>query len=105
MTVDNSQSSSDMLVKLFDRRLKRATATRTFFLRAHEQFALRNVAPSEYDIRYQDLESCTIWMSEPFSLKEAEDERQIRAEDASLTLYEIPNGNTQPTIIGPADFQ
>jgi len=112
VTADNSQSRSDMLVKLFVRQLERPAATRVFFLRAHEQFTLNNVAAGEYDIRYQDLDSCTIWKSEPFSLEEHQEtirlpdrvNRRLHSTAYSLTLYEVPNGNTQPEIIGPDDF-
>jgi hypothetical protein len=104
VTVDNTQSRSDMLVKLFDRQYKRPVVVRIFFLRAGEQFALEGVAAGNYDIRYQNLDSGVIWRSEPFALKEAEDEHQIRATGASLTLYEVPNGNTHPEIIGPEEF-
>lgn len=71
---------------------------------AGEHFALEGVAAGIYDIRYQNLDSGIIWRSEPFALKEAEDEHQIRATGASLTLYEVPNGNPHPEIIGPEEF-
>jgi len=41
VTVDNSQSRSDMLVKLFDRQYKRPVVARIFFLRAGEESGRR----------------------------------------------------------------
>jgi hypothetical protein len=69
VTVDNKRNSSDMLVKLFDRRFERPTAVKVFFLRAHQQFQMQNLGVGEYDIRYQDLDSGVISQSQPFTLR------------------------------------
>jgi hypothetical protein len=112
VTVDNRQNSSDMLVKLFDRRFERPTAVRVFLLKAREQFKVEKVTPGNYDIRYQELDSGVIWRSEPFNLKEHQEEisepggtrRRTSSTVYTLTLYAVWDGNTHSEIIGPDEF-
>jgi hypothetical protein len=103
-----------MLVKLCDGRLKPCTAFRTFFVRANGTFTLKNIKAGEYDFRYQDLNSCAISKSQPFTLRETQkdvpDEKasqimpEIGFDHYSLTLYKVVNGNTDSEPIGPEDF-
>lgn len=112
VTVDNTQNSSDMRVKLFDRGLKDPACVRDLFLRAHDRFTLKNVRPGNYDLRFRDLDSGLTMKGEPFSLKESQENvtevdgvRHItHFSRYSLTLYEVPDGNTHTEIIGPDDF-
>src|ERR1019366_9413581 len=77
VTVDNTQSSSDMVVKLFDRSSAPPKPIRVFFLRAREQFVMEMVAPGSYDIRYRDLDSGLIFKSQPFTLHESQNDIQL----------------------------
>jgi len=105
LTVDNRQNTSDMLVKLFHRTSGHAIAVRVFFLRAHEQFTLANVAAGAYDIRYQDLDSGVISKSQPFNLEQIEQsDGSVQYSVTSLTLFVVSNGNTRSEIIGPDEF-
>jgi hypothetical protein len=96
VTVDNTQNSSDMLVELFDFGVAPPKDVRAVFLRAREQFALRNVRPGAYDIRYQNLDSGIRWKSQPHGITEDK--------DYSLTLYTVPSGNDEAVTIGPNEF-
>jgi curved DNA-binding protein CbpA len=119
VVVDNTQNSSDMLVKvkLFDRQLKRQVAVRTFFLKAGERFTTKGLRPGDYDICYQDLDSGVISRSPrapgSFSLKSTEEEMTdpdgtvhpaIHLKNFSLTLYKVLNGNTDSEVIRPDEF-
>ena len=106
LTVDNRQNTSDMLVKLIDRRLTAdPIAVRILFLRAHEQFTLANIAAGAYDIRYQDLDSGIILKSQPFNLEQIQQpDGSLQYSVTSLTLFVVSNGNTRSEIIGPEEF-
>ena len=105
LTVDNRQNTSDMLVKLIDRRYADPIAVRILFLRAHEQFTLANIAAGAYDIRYQDLDSGIILKSQPFNLEQIQQpDGSLQYSVTSLTLFVVSNGNTRSEIIGPEEF-
>jgi len=105
LTVDNRQNTSDMLVKLFDRKSERAFAVRVFFLRAQEQFTLANLPAGAYDIRYQNLDSGIILKSQPFNLEQIQQpDGSLQYSVTSLTLFVVSNGNTRSEIIGPEEF-
>jgi hypothetical protein len=113
VTVDNTQNSSDMLVKLCKSHSRPCSAIRVFFLRAYERFKLENVEPGDYDIRYKDLDSDVISKSEQFALKERQEDIQepdggvlhrTHSTEYDLTLYKVVDGNTHSEIIGPDEF-
>jgi len=105
LTVDNGQNSSDMLVKLFDRRFERPVAVRVFFLPAYEQFKLEDITAGAYEIRYQNLDSGIISKSQPFNLEEIQEPDGTRKYTVmTLTLYVVVNGNTRSETIGPEEF-
>jgi hypothetical protein len=90
-TIDNRQTMSDMLVKLFDHRTDRLI--RIFFLRAGDTFTMKNVSPGEYDIRYKNLDTGLNRESEPVVLAEHTEERRGRDGPelwAIGTTFELP---------------
>lgn len=64
ITIDNTNNSSDVFVKLFSYDYDPPRAVRYFFIPAYSQFKMSNVRKGMYDIRYQDLDEGTFSKSE-----------------------------------------
>jgi hypothetical protein len=104
VTVDNSQNSSDVFVKLFTLNTTPPKAASVFFIRAHDTFTVTDVQPGNYDIRYRDLTSGGLSRTEQFKLKEVRTARGVEFSRLRLTLYKVFDGNMQIQPISEDEF-
>lgn len=104
VTVDNSQNSSDVFVKLFTLDTTPPKAASVFFIRANDTFTVTDVQPGNYDIRYRDLTSCGLSRTEQFNLKEVRTARGVEFSRLRLTLYKVFDGNMQIQPISENEF-
>ena len=105
LTVDNRQSNSDMVVKLYVRFGPRPTAVRALFLKARDWIRLETIAPGTYDLRYQDLDSGVIFRSDPFEFTETPEADGTGYDKMTISLYTVVNGKLNREEIGPEDFR
>lgn len=102
--VDNTQSSSDVFVKLVFIESASFLIVRQFYIPANDAFTVEHVRAGTYDIRYQDLSTGSIRRSEPFVLQEKRFATRAFYSDISITLYKIVNGNMDMYKISDAEF-
>ena len=88
-------------VRIWD--MKKSIPIRAFTIAPGQQFACENISPGTYEIRYKELhqdgDAPKGNKSEPITLSEIDTPYGTRYDDVSLTLYRVPNGNTQTYAI------
>jgi len=104
VTVDNSNTNSDMFVKLFNLDETKATAVRVFFIKAGDQYTVKNITQGNYDIRYKNLNTGHCFRSEPFLLQEFPEADGVRYSTIRMTLYKALQGNMKTRNIVEEDF-
>lgn len=104
VTIDNSDGSSDVMVKLVYLEEEESYPVRTSFIPKGGVFKMSSVDRGRYDVRYKQLENGALYKSEPFELKEERVGNQTSFSNYRLTLYTVKNGNTSPTRIGSSEF-
>lgn len=93
VTVDNSQNSSGVFVKLVSLSGNVASPVRQIFILAHGKFTMKSLEQDPYDVRYQDLVSSARSRSEAMILTEAASSLGIESSTITTTLYKIRDGN------------
>ena len=78
LTVDNTQGGSDVLVKVVRNWTE---AVRVFYIRRGHNFAVVNMIPGTYVVRYKDLESRLVYELDSFRLLEEETAQGTRYSD------------------------
>lgn len=104
VTVDNSQNTADVLVKLVALSASAAYTARQFYIPAGSRFTLENVQAGDYDVRYRDLDTGQLVRSDPFTLEELEVADGTQYSNMTLTLYKVSNGNMQTHDLAESDF-
>lgn len=104
LTIDNSNGSADVYVKLCRASQDRCTGFRHVYIPLGASFTLGSIAAGTYDIRYRDLDSGNIAKSEPISLNEEESDQGTRFSMVRLTLYRVSGGNTTFTQLSEDQF-
>ena len=104
VTVDNTRNDSDVFAKLVSLDGARAYPIRVFFIPAHSQFTVNNVAAGNYDVRYRDLASGHLAKSEAFRLQETPTYGGIQYSTLTMTLYRVRHGNMQTYDISEDEF-
>jgi hypothetical protein len=104
VTVDNSQNSSDVFVKLMYISSRNPIEVRCFYIPAYSKFTCSDVIPGNYDVRYRDLNSGSLAKTEPFLLEEIKIGDSTQYSMLTMTLYKVENGNMQTKPITEADF-
>lgn len=106
VTIDNSENSSDVFVKIFSLDTSPPSEKHAFRIGAHEKFTVRHVDAGRYDMRYRDLNSGALFRSEPFELKEFRDSEGINYTYRSLTmvLHKTGGGNVETYQISEKEF-
>lgn len=104
VTIDNAESNSDILVKLFSLDTTPATAVRVFFVRANDTFTIESVRPGKYDVRYQNLDSGALARTESFELEETETAEGVRFTRLTLSLYLVQGGNLETYPVSEEEF-
>lgn len=104
VTIDNSQSDSDVFVKIVSTDGPKRVVARVFFIPAFGQFVAQKLTKGNYLIEYQDLNSGRNYRGDAFSLEETRMSDRIQYSTESLTLYKVANGNTELAEIDDAEF-
>jgi len=104
VTVDNSQNDSDVFLKLVSLNESEAYPVRHVYIPAFGKFTLDTVTAGNYDIRYRDLGNGNLSRSEQFNLEETKTDDGTRYSNLTMTLYKVPNGNTQTYDLAESDF-
>ncbi|MBV8273018.1 MAG: J domain-containing protein, partial [Cupriavidus sp.] len=98
LTVDNSHSRADVLLKLVAVNGGTPVPVRTSFVRSGSSFTMDAIAPGSYDVRYQSLDTGEIYRSERFVFEELKEASGTSAGRNILTLYTVPGKSRSITI-------
>lgn len=104
VTVDNSGTGQDVLVKLVEINGVSASPIRTFFIPAGDSFTAKNISPGHYEVRYVSRHHPGASKSEEFSLEEVDTGSGTEYSQVSLTLYAIQGGNMRMQPIPDDQF-
>ena len=104
LTVDNSGSASDVLLKLVAVDGNAPLPVRTSFVRSGSSFTMENISPGAYDLRYQSLDSGEIFRSERFDLSEIREAAGTSANRNVFKLYAVPGGTSRSVTISEREF-
>lgn len=104
VTVDNSGTGEDVLVKLVAINGVNASPIRTFFIPAGGSFTAKNVSPGSYEVRYVSRHHPGASKSEEFSLDEVDTGSGTEYSQVSLTLYAVQGGNMRTQSIPDDQF-
>jgi len=104
VTADNSGGPSDLFVKLVDRDHKQRRVVRVFFVRANDEFTLRDVKPGHYDIRYLNLDNGRIRESQVFEVTLQKTAKGEEYMGWTVGLYDMINGTSHHKDITERDF-
>ncbi len=104
VTVDNSGTGQDVLVKLVEINGVNASPIRTFFIPAGDSFTAKNIRPGNYEVRYVARHQPGASKSEEFSLEEVDTRTGTEYSQVSLTLYAIQGGNMRMQSIPDDQF-
>ena len=102
VTVDNSQCTNDVLVKLYSYGMR--APARVGFIPARGKFTFESLSAGEYDVRYQDLDDGSLARSEKLDLEERRTYSGTSYSTIELTLYKVRNGNMQTYPLSPTEF-
>jgi hypothetical protein len=102
VTVDNSQNTFDVYVKLYVLSSERPQTIRSFFIEGGQKFTVKNITRGTYDVRYQNLSSCQLFrLDKKFALKQDE---KTKNTSVRLTLYGVVEGTVPTKPLDPKDF-
>jgi hypothetical protein len=104
ITIDNSKNDSDVFVKLYSLETLPPAAVRVFFVRAFEQFTVRNIRAGVYDVRHRDLDTGALSRSESFEIEEVRTSEGVRFSRFTMTLYKVRDGNMKSYPISEGEF-
>ena len=104
VTADNSGGPSDLFVKLVDRDRKQRRVVRVFFVKANDEFTLRDVKPGHYDIRYLNLDNGRIRESQVFEVTLQKTAKGEEYMGWTVGLYDMINGTSHHKDITERDF-
>lgn len=104
VTIDNSQNTATMFVKLFAIDGSRPQAVRVVYVPASGKFTISGVTPGLYDVRYEDPRTMQRSKSEPFTLRQEKTETGARYSNITMTLFTVANGNMNFTPISADEF-
>ncbi|PLP97591.1 J domain-containing protein [Cupriavidus pauculus] len=104
LTVDNSGSASDVLLKLVAVDGNAPLPVRTSFVRSGSSFTMENISPGAYDLRYQSLDSGEIFRSERFDLSEIREAAGTSANRNVFKLSAVPGGMSRSVTISEREF-
>jgi curved DNA-binding protein CbpA len=104
VTVDNSQNSSDVFVKMVSLDGAQAYPVRQFYIPAFGRFTVTKVTAGSYDIRYRDLSNGGLSRSQAFDLEEKSTHNGTQFSNITMTLYKVKNGNMQTYGLSETEF-
>jgi hypothetical protein len=104
VTADNSGGPSDLFVKLVDLDQKQQRVVRVFFVKANDEFTLRDVKPGRYDIRYLNLDNGRIRKSQVFEVTLRKTPKGEEYMGWTVGLYDVITGTSHHKDITERDF-
>lgn len=104
VTIDNSQNSSAVLLKLVALEGAVARPARQVFIPARSQFTIKSLTAGSYDIRYRDLSTGELSRSDSMRLTETKTYQGTNYSVMTLTLYKVANGNTSTYGLSEEEF-
>ncbi len=104
ITVDNTQNSSDLFVKLVSLNTAPAYPIRFCYVPAHSQFKFEDVTAGLYDVRYRDLSSGVLSKTKEVTLTETRTSNGVEFFHHKFTTYTVRNGNMQVETIDESEF-
>jgi hypothetical protein len=104
ITIDNTQSDSDVFVKLSSLHGATFIPVRWFFIPAFGHFTAAKLTKGNYRIEYEDLSTGRKYRGDVFEAEEIAMPDRIEYSNDSLTLYKVRDGNTNLAEINDADF-
>ncbi|MFY7952762.1 MAG: hypothetical protein ACOVT5_09655 [Armatimonadaceae bacterium] len=108
LTIDNAGTDNSFFVKLVDIADGQPRGVRYLKVNPNDSFTMDELRPSNYEIRYLNINDRRAYRSEPFSIDENTVETvngtSTSYTTARITLYTVPGGNTRMTEIREEDF-
>lgn len=104
LTIDNSNGSGDVHVKLCKPVPGPCDGLRHLFLPDGNRFTMEAIHSGSYEIRYRDLSSGRMSKTPPFDLTERETDTGTEFSTVTMTLFKVQNGNMSVTPIGEDEF-
>lgn len=104
LTIDNSQRSSDVFVKLVAIEPGRTLPIRHAFIPAYKTFTMNSIRAGNYDVRYMDLDDGGLARSESFDLQQFDDGSSTKFSVLTMTLFKVANGNMKTFPLNPNEF-
>ncbi len=104
LTVDNSQGTFDVFIKLFTLSSERPQTIRAFLVKQGQEFTVENVTRGTYDVRYRNLSTCDLFRTPKFKLTEEKISTGIRYSKQTFIIRPVVGGNIQTVRIQENDF-
>lgn len=104
VTVDNSQSESEVHALLVSLDGEKPAAVREFFIKAYGKFTLIKVNAGNYEIRYRNLGDGKYYQSEPFHLTDSNPDDGVKFSNISVPLFNPRRGETRLTPLPESGF-
>lgn len=108
LTIDNAGTGNSFFVKLVDIADGKPRGVRYIKVNPNDSFTMNELRPSNYEIRYLNINDRRAYRSEPFSINETTVQTyngtSTSYTTARITLYTVPGGNTRMTEIREEDF-
>lgn len=109
VTVDNSQNSTEVFVKLVSLDGSKAYPVRQFYIPGHSSFTANKVRAGSYDVRCRYLDNGRLSRSESFTLEEVYsdvdgDGIRVKSSNLTMTLYKVKDGNMKTFDLAEDEF-
>jgi hypothetical protein len=104
VTLDSTESSDDVFVKLIALKGGRAWQVRTCFLPASSAFTLMKLSPGDYELRYQNLASGEVRATDIFRLQETRGPLGIKYTTLRLMLFKADGADVNSREIRQEEF-
>ena len=105
VTIDNRKNDANVFAKLVSVSAVHARPVRYIYIPAGSMFTAKGVAPGDYDVRYQNLDTGSMYKTESFLLSEVRSESGVRYRSVTMTLYKVRDGNMQTSPITDEEFK
>jgi hypothetical protein len=104
LLVDARQNESDVEAKLVSMDGSSATPVRTFYIPAHGQFAVTQLSPGHYDVRFRDLTTGILTRTDQFTFKVHSEDGNMQCVAIALTVYQKFGGNMKWFPLNEKEF-
>jgi curved DNA-binding protein CbpA len=104
VTLDSTESSDDVFVKLIALKGGRAWQVRTCFLPASSAFTLMKLSPGDYELRYQNLATGEVRATDIFRLQETRGPLGIKYTTMRLMLFKADGADVNSREISQGEF-